>query len=124
MIGENWFELAIIAFISIGIAVAIFRGGAANPESTGSLGRQLRALQTEVGKLTSGLAAVKKDVSGMESRVAEIDRRAATVDDIRRLENRVDEIAEAASARAATLEHVRGQVDRLYDFIVKRGMEK
>lgn len=122
--GNNWFELAIIVFICIGIGVAIFRGGAANPESTGSLGRQISSLKTEVGKLTSGQAGMKRDMSGMEGRVAEIERRGATVEDIRGLESRVDTLAETSAAGNATLGHVKEQVDRLYDFIVKRGMEK
>lgn len=117
---ENWFELAIIAFIGLGIAVAIFRGGAANPESTGSLGRKLSKLQADVSKL----GGVKQDVAALQSRVAEIERRGATIDDIRGLEIKVDELAQQAAGRTATLDHVKEQVDRLYDFIVKRGMEK
>lgn len=116
----NWFELAIIAFIGVGIAVAIFRGGAANPESTGSLSRKLNKLQSDV----SSLRGVKQDVANLKDRVAEIERRGATVEDIRGLEAQIKELATSDAGQTATLDHVRNQVDRLYDFIVKRGMEK
>lgn len=128
---ENWLELVIIVVILLGIAAAIFRGGAANPESTGSLRRKFDRVQAE-------LVGIKRDVDVISSRVAEVDRRAATIDDIRGLEKKLEdqghsisqlsatvaEVREASAARHATLDHVRDQVDRLYDFIVKRGMEK
>lgn len=83
MIGD-WLEAAIIAVILGGIAVAIFKGGAANPVGTASLGKKLSLLDGDV-------KALKTQLTGVDDRVTEIDRRGATNADIKRLEGRVDE---------------------------------
>lgn len=121
---ESWFELAIIAFILVGIGVVIFKGGAANPESTGSLGRQLRKVQSTVGTLGTKVDEIERQVVGLESS-------AAKTTDLKRLESDVGELRrdmstlrEAVAAQHADITHTRRQVDRLYDFIVERGMTK
>lgn len=84
----SYFEAAIIAFILLGIAVATWRGGQANPESTGRLSRRM-------GQFESELKQVKGKVDTIETRVTEIDRRGATIQDIERIE------AQLADAKAA-----------------------
>lgn len=118
----NWLETAIIIFIMAGIGVAIWKGGAANPEGTGSLGRKLGHVDREVGQLAEQM----RDV---ESRVEHIENVAASKADIKRLERSLEAVktqvatlGENAAAREATLDHVKHQVDRLYDFIVNKGM--
>lgn len=110
----NWFELAIIAFIMLGVGVAIWKGGAANPEGTLSLGRK-----------------VNRDLDGLRAELKRIEKNAASRKDIERVEGtlegveaKVNELSTAAASREATLDHVKQQVDRLYDFIVNRGMSK
>lgn len=76
---NNWLELVIIAVILIGIAVAIFKGGAANPVGTGALRSRLVALDGDLRSLNSKVGTV-------ETRVAELDQRAATKGDIARIE--------------------------------------
>ncbi|PAL25492.1 hypothetical protein [Sphingopyxis sp. GW247-27LB] len=65
---SDLYQWAIIAFILLGIGVAVWRGGQANPESTGKLARRLsrvelelkdKATTTDVAGLTSELAGVK-----------------------------------------------------------------
>lgn len=80
---DSWLEAAIIAVILLGIGVAIFKGGAANPVSTGGLDYKLSLLDGDV-------KSIKDKVAGVEERVTEIDRRGATNADIKRLEGRVD----------------------------------
>jgi chromosome segregation ATPase len=80
----SWLEAAIIAVIFLGIAVAIFKGGAANPVSTGGL-------KTKLAALDSDLKAVKTEVSTVKTRVAELDQRAATKGDIKRIEASIAE---------------------------------
>lgn len=128
---ENWLELAIIAFIVLGMMVAIWRGGAQNPVSTGSLNRKF-------GKMATDLGALKTEVDAMNIRVTEIDRRGATSDDIRGIERKLEEqakclselddgqtaIREMAASRGAKLDATHDLVGRLYDVLVPRGLGK
>lgn len=121
---ENWFELAIIVFILLGIGAAIWKGGAANPTGTGSLGRKITKLENKVTSLSG-------KVDKVEGSVAELEKDSAKAKDLTRLEAALDDIraevqhlSTAAAGREATLDHVKQQVDRLYDFIVNRGMTK
>lgn len=128
---ENWFELAVIAFIVCGIGAAIWKGGQANPINTGTLGKQ-------VARLEKKIAGIDSKVGQIESQVKAVERRSATASDIERLERLIAEqgrhldehaIRQAEQgevlARIAEAGEQRGrQLDRLYDFIVERGMSK
>ncbi|MFV0642933.1 MAG: hypothetical protein ACK5NN_00280 [Sphingomonadaceae bacterium] len=123
MIQSNWYELALIAFILGGIGIVLWRGGAANPVGTGRLGRQL-------GKLDDAVKGLDAKVERLEQQVDDIDRRAATVDDIGRIEAQLQALArDVATIREndamgrVSAEHVRRQVDALYEVIVKKGMD-
>ena len=120
---SDWLELAIIAFIMLGIGWVIFRGGQANPESTGELGQQLANLSSEQRGIGQRLADLEKDVD-------RLDKDAASKADIKRVEKglseltvQVAELAKNAASRESTLTHVAAQVDRLYQVIVNKGMQ-
>lgn len=120
---ENLFELMMIAFIAIGIAVAIWKGGASNPEGTGSLGKKLgvltsdfKTLDLEVKRIEAK-AATKSDIRRVESTLVE---HGNSIDNI---EKKLGQLGEDGAAREATLEHVRRQVDLIYQALVKKGME-
>lgn len=131
-------ELAIIAFIIIGIGMAIWRGGAKNPVATGTLNTKLTEINTEV-------AAVKTKVAAVEKRLTKVEGVAATAADIQRLEGQIadfmrvlpdiearqralsDKMAEhakQATATATTVQHIDRQLDRIYAVVVPKGMEK
>lgn len=126
---DNWLEMAIIAFIVIGMGVAIWRGGAQNPVSTGSLNRK-------VGRIAADMSTIMAEFQGIDRRVTEIERRGATAQDIRGLERKFDEqnrclsqldtrldgLIETVAAKNATADVTARQVDRLYDHIVSKGM--
>lgn len=130
-VSENWFELAIIAFIMVGIGAAVWRGGQANPEGTGKL-------RNTMGDMDKDVRALRGEVKGIERRVVAIENHAAKASDIERLErlmadqNRTIEqqslqlakVGETVAASRAAGEQRGKQLDRLYDFIVERGMEK
>lgn len=121
----DWFELAIIAVIIIGIGYTIWKGGAANPESTGSLGRRLAKIDAEVRALKAGETrlATKDDLKLVHIRLSEQERgQEETRRALSALDRDITELRESASARHATLQHVCQQVDRLYDHIVNKGM--
>lgn len=117
-------EWAIIAFIVMAIGYIVWRGGAANPQGTGALGRKVSHLDGTVMRLA-------RETEEIDRRVVEIERTAAKASDIKRLERQLGEQQAllgqmremmAGSVRAADL---RGeQLDRLYNFIVERGMSK
>ena len=128
---SNLLELAIIAFIVIGIAAAIWRGGAQNPVGTGGL--------------KDGLTEVKAKLGEIETRVEAVETKAASTEDVKRLEDAVaklaeilpdiearqralsDKIGKHASTSAATgakVEHISKQVDLIYSVLVPKGMER
>lgn len=133
---ESWQELAMIAFIVVGIAAAIWKGGQANPEGTGSLGKKLarlesdvRTVKRDVSGVVSSVDAQAKKTDAIEHQIQDIERRSAKASDIERLERLVVEQgrqnAELRSELAKISEagEQRGkQLDRLYDFIVQKGM--
>jgi len=142
MNSSDLLEVAIIAFIAIGIAVAIWKGGARNPVGTGGLDKRL----TEFG---GALAGVEGKVGEIEDRIEQIERVAANKEDIDRMEERLErriksissalpdlearqhamsdrlaEHATRAAVTAKTVEHVGQQVDRMYSVLVPKGMTK
>ncbi len=81
---SSWLEAALITLILAGMAFAVFRGGAANPVSTGGLNRRLDTLDHDMSHL-------KTNVGRFETRIAEFEQRAATKGDIDRIEARFEE---------------------------------
>ncbi|RIV82968.1 hypothetical protein D2V17_14290 [Aurantiacibacter xanthus] len=113
---SEWLQIAIIAFILLGIGVAIRRGGAANPVGTGELQREV--------------ASMRGQVTSIKNRVTEIEHRSASKVDIERLEDqlkihdtKVSKLGEAVASQQPMIQHTSRQVDRLYDAIVKKGMD-
>ena len=127
----NLFELLIIFVIILGIGAAIWRGGARNPVGTGGL--------------ASSLTEVKAKLGEIETRVEAVETKAASTEDVKRLEDAVGKLAEIlpdiearqralsdkigkhASTSAATgakVEHISKQVDLIYSVLVPKGMER
>ena len=83
------YQWAIIAFILLGIGVAVWRGGQANPESTGKLARRLSRVELDLKEKATAVdvAALAKEVGELKSEMAG-DRRVnqLTYDAVRRLE--------------------------------------
>lgn len=138
----NILELAIIAFIVIGIGAAIWRGGARNPVGTGGLDTRLSLMAGEVHRVVG-------KVGEIENRVEEIEGHGASKEDIRRLEKQmerqmqtiaqslpdiegrlrvlhevVSEVRVNAAGRGEQLEQIERQVSRLYDVLVPKGMQR
>lgn len=156
---SNLLELAIIAFIVIGIGAAIWRGGARNPVGTGGLDRKLTTMGSEVHAMRTKVGDIERRVENMESSAANatdiariestlkehadevaalartlaatsqsIRGMADTLPDInsrlRATSQQIGELRELSAARGEAAEHTRKQVDRLYDVLVTRGMER
>lgn len=135
---KDWYEFALIVFILVGFAVAMRRNGQANPETTGQLSKRMAHLETKVGTVSRDVTAIGGSTASIERRVDEIERRSAKAGDIERLERQLAEhgkrqdeaaiqmgkIAELLATTAAAGTERGKQLDRLYDFIVERGMSK
>lgn len=145
----NLLELAIIAFIVIGITIAAWRGGARNPVPTGSLDKKLTALSGQVDAINTTIGTrfenMETKVDEIENRVEAIERDAVTPADIKRLERSVDKLAKSlpdlegrlraqaekqgdhaatSAATAAIVQQMSKQLDLIMSVVVPKGMEK
>lgn len=128
----NWIEILIIVFIIIGISVVVYfswKGGAANPVSTGTLDDHLNSFDTE-------LSAMRHQVDEIESRVEKMEGLYAKASDIERLEKRlrahdrkidkvgedISVIREESAERGAVAKATAKQLDMIYEVIVEKGM--
>lgn len=83
------FQLAIIAFILLGVFIA-WRAGQANPEGTGRLARRIGNVEKELQAkaTTEDVAAVKSDVAAVKAKVdAEHELNARTFAAVSRIES-------------------------------------
>ncbi|MFO6448969.1 hypothetical protein ACLBKU_17690, partial [Erythrobacter sp. NE805] len=65
----NWLEISIILFIFGGIGVVIWlgwKGGAANPVTTGNLDERLNSFNTELSGVRSKVGEIEERVEKME----------------------------------------------------------
>jgi chromosome segregation ATPase len=128
---SNLLELAIIAFIILGIAAAIWRGGAQNPVGTGGLDRRLVEVKTKLTEIETRVEAVEskaastEDVERLEEAISNL---AKTLPDIearqRALSDKMGKHAATSSATAAEVKHISKQVDLIYSVLVPKGMER
>lgn len=129
---SNPIEILIILFILGSISVVIWlgwKGGAANPVSTGNLDERLHSFDTE-------LSGMRSQVGQIEDRVEKIEGHYAKATDIERLEKqlraqgrKMDKMAEdiatireEAAERGALAKATTKQLDLIYKTIVEKGM--
>jgi chromosome segregation ATPase len=130
---SNPIEILIILFIIGGISVVIWlgwKGGAANPVSTGNLDERLNSFDTE-------LSGMRSQVDQIEGRVETIEGHYAKASDIDRLEKRlrahdrkidkvIEDIAairEEAAERGALAKSTAKQLDMIFKVVVEKGMD-
>lgn len=130
----NWLEMAIIVFILGSVALVARRQGAANPVGTGQLDER-------VTKIETACAGADEGIGDLNRRLEDIEQRAATKTDIRRIEKhlassdaRTDdkmndvarqlvELREGQAARQAQMDAIARQVEMIYQVIVPKGMK-
>jgi len=112
-------EWAIIGFIIVSIGYHVWRGGAANPESTGKLGRRLAGLSIKVNQ-------IDERVGHVEGKVDKIELDGATTKDIEALEAVIDERFKTMRAEMAGHQEMskatNRNVQRIYDIMLERGL--
>lgn len=107
------FEAAIIAFITLSILFHVWKGGAANPEGTGSLGRKVNGLVTDVSALSGRVQHVETDMKALK-------RDAATTKDIAQLQELIDE---RLRSQKELSEATNRNVQRIYDIMLEKGLK-
>lgn len=117
----SWLEIAIMIFIVGSIAWVVWRGGQANPESTGSLGKQFGGLSAKVTRLDLRVGHV-------ESELAELQQTAATTKDIARIEQLINERIATVNAKMEghhkLSEATNKAVDRIERVLIEKALGK
>lgn len=108
MNGPSLLEWAIIAFIIISMVVIIWRGGAANPESTGRLGRKVEVLGKEVTDIDRRVKHVEEDVG-------ELSKKAVTQTDLAALRAEMKGDRELAQRTFKS-------IDRIEHMLLEKGL--
>jgi chromosome segregation ATPase len=103
---SEWFELAIIAFILIGIGMIVWKGGAANPVGTGRLQGAVRRLQGEV--------------KGIGLKLEELDSDACKKGDFALLQQAFEAEQERVKQAFDTLERVTLEITEIRDAIGRK----
>ncbi len=111
------FEGAIIAFIVLSILWHVWKGGTANPEGTGSLGRKVNGLSAEVVTLSGRVRHV-------EAEVKELKEEAATTKDIARIEERIGTVRAEMHGHQALSQATNDSVRRIERLLIERGLGK
>lgn len=116
---RDWIELAVIAFILAGIGLAVWKGGAANPEGTGSLGKKVNGLANKVGTMSMRLGH-------LESEFTELKEEAATTKDVQRIEQLINERINTMRAEIAghheLAERTNRSVERIERLLIEKGL--
>lgn len=111
------FEWAVVAFITLSILFHVWRGGAANPESTGALSRKFTGMSDK-------LSTISGRVGQVESRLEDIERDAATVKDIARIEERIETVRAEAAGRAELAAATNRSVERIERILIEQALGK
>tara|TARA_Y100001951_G_C11080973_1_gene151315 strand:- start:97 stop:507 length:411 start_codon:yes stop_codon:yes gene_type:complete len=134
---HSYYELAIIAFILIGIGT-VWKFGAANPVGTGKLQHDVKNIRQETAaqgrqlkEISKTVDAEKLRVDALGDRMGEIEKNVAGIEEtvnataatVAKMDARQDVAGEKIAAIDVRTEATARQVDRLYDHIVKKGME-
>lgn len=109
---SDWFQYVVIAFIILMITYHVFRSGAANPEGTGSIGRKVNGLASEVSALSSRVRHVETDMKALK-------QAAATTKDIAQLKELIDE---KLTTQKELSEATNRNVQRIYDIMLEKGL--
>jgi len=151
MIGP-YLELFIIAVILGGIVYLSLRTGQANPVGTGELQNDFSSMQHDVSsmrqeheahgrrlKKLEEATASAKDVERLseafkeqQARIETIERQVgsiaetgtATARRVRHIDERQDKMAEDIASTSADVRAASKQIDRIYDVLVPKGMER
>ena len=111
----SWFEVAIVAFIVMSITYVVWRGGAANPQSTGELGAKINGLSNK-------FSALNTRVGHVESEMKELQSVAATTKDIARMEERIETVRAEQAGHHMLSASTNRSVERIERLLIEKGL--
>lgn len=111
----SWTELAIMLFIIAGFAVVIWRGGQANPESTGRLGKRLTKVESKMSEVETEMEHVRDRLTEFEATLARVSEKMVTRSDLDNIEKLMARDALASSKTWAA-------VERLESFFINKAI--
>jgi hypothetical protein len=116
---SDMLQWAIVAFIMLGIGVAIWKGGAANPQGTGQIAKQVGAMKGELIGLSARMGSVENEMEELKTESAS----AADIVGLRAvLDEKISTVrAEMAGDREVAKMTYRG-VERIERFLIERGL--
>lgn len=124
------FQWAIVIFIVLSVLYHVWKGGRANPEGTGSLGRKVNGLSSQVsalsGRTAQQVSALSDRVGQVEVDVKDMKRDGATTADVSHLEklldSRLDTIRTEMAGHKEMSEGTSRNVQRIYDLMLNKGL--
>lgn len=129
---NDLFQWAIVAFILGSIVVHVWRTGAANPESTGSLGRKVNGLASQVsalsGRTAQQVSTLSERVGEMETGMKALQRDSATRMDLASLEKLIDAkfdgVRTEIGGHRELSQQTNDSVRRIERIIIEKGLGK
>lgn len=116
---SDMLQWAIVAFITLGIAVAIWKGGAANPEGTGQIAKQVGAMRGELTGLSTRVGFVEHEMEQLKNE-------SASSEDITQLkalfEEKLSTVRAELTGSRELAERTQRGVDRIEGLILERGL--
>lgn len=116
---NSWLEWAIVLFIVVGIAIAIWKGGSANPEGTGALRRSFNRLDGDVKGLTGQVTRTGERVAAIERKVTE---ECASTKDIETIEQKIETLRTEVRGDRELAQRTYASVKRIEDFLIEKGL--
>lgn len=123
-------QFAIIAAIIIGISIVIWKGGAANPEGTGKLAREVGAMKGELTGLSTRIGYVEVEMGELKDESVsskDIEALRGSFDD--RIESlrvsfddRINTLRAEMSGHRDLAQRTFLSVDRIERFLIERGL--
>lgn len=113
----DYIEMAIIAFILLGIGYSAFKGGAANPVGTATLERRINGISNKVSTLSSRIETIESDTK-------EIKQEAVTSQDFERLAGQMATVRAEMAGDRKMAERTQHSLDRIERLILEKGLGK
>jgi hypothetical protein len=113
---NDWYQWTIIAFVVLSILWHVWKGGASNPESTGSLGRKVSNLSGEVNKLGGRVGHV-------EAEMKDLKQEAATTKDVLRIEERINTVRAEIEGHRALSQATNESVRRIERVLIEKSLK-
>lgn len=126
----DWLQFAIAATIVAGVFFSVWHHGRGNPESTGTLARQLRSHGARIDGLQEGLkgCATRGALDLLAEQVRNLEAHAASSGEVLALERKItgmnDTLGERIAAVKDTGEDTRAGVRRIEAILMKGALDK